>query len=325
MKNVCIVGYGAIGPIHAAALEKVENANFYAVCDCDESRIKRCTDKYFVKSYSDFDEMLSDASIDSVHICTPHYLHFDMVRKALEKNKEVVCEKPLAMDDEQFEKMLALPGVEKVAVCFQNRLNTCVLKMKEILASGQVGSVIGVRGLLTWIRDKAYYDTDSWRGKWETEGGGVLINQAIHTLDLMGYFTGGFKSLKAAMNNFSLENVIEVEDSFMASLRTNSDAKAIFFATNAFSSNSTPDILVVCEKGTLHYTDDKLFLNDEMLCHDVTAEGEKAYWGTGHITLLKEYYDHGKYFSVFDLANTMKTVFAMYESARQGGKEIYIK
>lgn len=325
MKNVCIVGYGAIGPIHAAALEKVKNARLYAVCDCDEERILRCTEKYDVVTYTDFGEMLNDENIDSVHICTPHYLHFDMVRKALEKNKEVVCEKPLAMDNEQFEKMLKLPGVEKVAVCFQNRLNTCVLKMKELLASGKMGEVLGVRGLLTWIRDKAYYDTDEWRGKWETEGGGVLINQAIHTLDLMGYFTGGFKSLKAVMNNFSLEDIIEVEDSFMASLRTNADAKAVFFATNAFSSNSTPDIQVVCEKGTLHYTDDKLFLDDEMLCHDVTAEGEKAYWGTGHIALLKEYYDHGKYFTVFDSANTMKTVFAMYESAGQGGKEIHIK
>ncbi len=325
MKNVCIVGYGAIGPIHAAALEKVESARLYAVCDCDESRIKRCTEKYDVVIYTDFNEMLNDSNIDAVHICTPHYLHFDMVRLALEKNKEVVCEKPLAMDNGQLEKMLKLPGIEKVAVCFQNRLNTCVLKMKEILDSGSLGKVLGVRGLLTWVRDKAYYDTDEWRGKWETEGGGVLINQAIHTLDLMGYFTGGFKSLKAVMNNFSLKDVIEVEDSFMASLRTNDDAKAIFFATNAFSSNSTPNLQVVCEKGTLHYTDDKLFLDDEMLCHDVTAEGEKAYWGTGHITLLKEYYDYGKYFSVFDSANTMKTVFAMYESAKQGGKEIFVK
>ena len=324
MKNVCIVGYGAIGPIHAAALEKVENARLYAVCDCDESRILRCTEKYDVVSYTDFSEMLEDKNIDSVHICTPHYLHYDMVKQALEKDKEIVCEKPLAMNDEQFEEMLKLPGVERVAVCFQNRLNTCVLKMKEILEGGSLGKVLGIRGLVTWIRDKAYYESDAWRGKWETEGGGVLINQTIHTLDLMGYLAGGFKSLKANMANYSLEDVIEVEDTFMASLRMKNDAKAIFFATNAFSSNSSPDVQVVCENGTLHYTDDKLFLNDEVLCRDVTAEGEKAYWGTGHITLLRRYYDEGKYFSVFDAENTMKTVFAMYKSAKNGSIETYI-
>ena len=273
MKNVCVVGYGAIGPIHAAAIEKVENARLYAVCDCDESRIKRCTDNYDVVTYTDFDEMLDDVNIDTVHVCTPHYLHFDMVRKALQKGKAVVCEKPLAMDNGQFEKMLKLPGIDEVAVCFQNRLNTCVLRMKEILSSGELGRVLGVRGLLTWMRDKAYYDTDEWRGKWETEGGGVLINQAIHTLDLMRYFAGDFTSLKAQMANFSLENIIEVEDSFMAYLKAENDAKAVFFATNTFCSNSSPDIQVVCEKGTLHYTDDKLFLDDELLCHDVTAEG----------------------------------------------------
>ncbi len=83
MKNVCIVGYGAIGPIHAAALENVANARLYAVCDCDESCIKKCADNYDVVTYADFEEMLGDESIDSVHICTPHYLHFDMVKKAL--------------------------------------------------------------------------------------------------------------------------------------------------------------------------------------------------------------------------------------------------
>ena len=325
MKNVCIVGYGAIGPIHAGALETVENARLYAVCDCDEERILRCTDKYDVVAYTDFNEMLNDDNIDSIHICTPHYLHFDMVRLALEKGKDVVCEKPLSMNNEQFEKMLTLPGVEKVAVCFQNRFNTCVFKMKEILSEGTLGDIIGVRGLVTWNRDKAYYEADAWRGKWETEGGGVLINQTIHTLDLMGYLTDGFKSLKAKMANFSLEDVIEVEDSFMASLKTNSDVGAVFFATNAFPSNSSPDVQVVCENGTLHYTDDKLFLGDELVCRDVTAKGEKAYWGTGHMTLLQQYYDFGTYFSVFDSKNTMKTVFAMYESAKNDGKETYVK
>ena len=111
----------------------------------------------------------------------------------------------------------------------------------------------------------------------------------------------------------------------MAYLKAENDAKAVFFATNTFCSHRSPDIPVVCEQGTLHYTDDKLFLDDELLCHDVTAEGEKAYWGTGHITLLRQYYDHGKYFSVSDSENTMRTVFAMYESAKQGGKEIFVK
>ena len=84
MKRVCIVGYGAIGPIHAKALEKAEQAEIYAICDIDGSRRRRCTEKYSTVEYEDFDTMLQDEDIDSVHICTPHYLHFEMVKKALE-------------------------------------------------------------------------------------------------------------------------------------------------------------------------------------------------------------------------------------------------
>ena len=79
MKNVCIVGYGAIGPIHAKALEKVENARLYAVCDIDAAKRAKCVSQYPVTEYDDFDKMLLDEQIDSVHICTPHYLHFEMI------------------------------------------------------------------------------------------------------------------------------------------------------------------------------------------------------------------------------------------------------
>ena len=80
MKNVCIVGYGAIGPIHAKALERVEGASLYAICDIDAANRKKCVDTYHVKEYEDFDQMLLDPQIYSVHICTPHYLHFEMIK-----------------------------------------------------------------------------------------------------------------------------------------------------------------------------------------------------------------------------------------------------
>ena len=90
MKNVCIVGYGAIGPIHAAAIEKVQSAKLYAICDIVPERCARCSEQYpGIKEYYDFDKMLEDDAIDSVHICTPHYLHYEMIVKALDKGKTV--------------------------------------------------------------------------------------------------------------------------------------------------------------------------------------------------------------------------------------------
>ena len=96
MKNLCIVGYGAIGPIHAKAIEETAGVKFYAVCDNNPDRIEKCKKDYDVKAYLDFDEMLLDENIDSVHICTPHYLHFEMIKKSLAYGKTVVCEKPVA-------------------------------------------------------------------------------------------------------------------------------------------------------------------------------------------------------------------------------------
>lgn len=324
MRNVCIVGYGAIGPIHAKALSVIDEANFYAVCDTDISHINVCKEKYDVISYTDYSTMLNDADIDTVHICTPHYLHYEMVKLALEKGKKVVCEKPIAMKKDEFESMLKLPDIDKVVIVFQNRLNACVNKMKELLDNKTYGNINGVRGLVTWCRNKEYYTKADWRGKWETEGGGVLINQTIHTLDMMGYLTGGFTSLKANMMNFSLKGTIEVEDTFVASLRTKNNAKAIFFATNAYSSNSLPDIEVVCENATLHYTDGRLFVNSELVCEDSLAIGEKSYWGKGHAMLFHNYYSENRYFNIYDAENTMKTVYAMYDSAKNNGKELYI-
>ena len=324
MKNVCIVGYGAVGVVHASSLIDIDEANFYAVCDIDENRINLCKEKYDVIVYTDYAKMLEDENIDAVHICTPHYLHCEMVKLALEKGKIVLCEKPVAITDDEFESLKKLPRVNNVALVFQNRLNNCVVKMKEILSSGSMGEILGIRGLVTWYRSREYYTNSPWRGKWSTEGGGVLINQTVHTLDLMGYLAGGFKSLKARMTNFSLDDIIEVEDTFAASLRMNNGAKAVFFATNSYSSNSSPDIEVVCEKGTLHYTDGKLFVNGEIISQDNSATGEKAYWGTGHAKLFRNLYEQNEYFTVFDAENTMKTVYAMYKSAKNGGKEINI-
>ena len=113
MKNVCVVGYGAIGPIHAAAIEKTDQARLYAVCDIVPEKLEQCQKEYDVVTYTDFDEMLLDKNIDSVHICTPHYLHFAMIKKALATGKDVLCEKPVTMTQAEFEELLKTDGEYK--------------------------------------------------------------------------------------------------------------------------------------------------------------------------------------------------------------------
>lgn len=318
MKRVCIVGYGAIGPVHAKALEKVKNAELYGVCDILEERRKACRDKYGVKEYDDFERMLMDANIDTVHICTPHYLHFEMVKKALAAGKDVVVEKPVTMTKEEFQQLVLLDGKERICVVLQNRLNPSIQKMKEVVDSGILGKVKAAKGVLTWKRDQTYYESGAWRGKWATEGGGVMINQAVHTLDYFNYLIGDVTSVKAQMCNFSLENVIEVEDTCMAMFELEQGIRGVFFATNGYSEISTPFFEILFECGRARYIDKQLWINGEKIVEDAKPTIGKDCWGGGHEELMRRYYDEQEYFTVEDVANTMNTVFALYESA-QGG------
>lgn len=325
MKKVCIVGFGAIGPIHAMALEKVSQARLYGVCDLDPARRRACRERYGAVEYEDFDAMLQDEEIDSVHICTPHYLHYEMIRKALEAGKDVVAEKPLVRTRQEWEELQRLPGADRICVVLQNRLNPCIQRMRELVRSGELGPAKAVRGILTWNRDRAYYESARWRGKWETEGGGLLINQAVHTLDFFSYVVGDVCGVRADMCNHTLEGVIEVEDTLAAHLELEGFPESkgrvggVFFATNGYGENSSPFFEISFEKGIARYMDQKLWINGAKAAEDVPAAAGKDYWGSGHERLIKRYYDEGTYFTLADAANTMETLFAIYEDAARGG------
>ena len=320
MNNICIVGFGAIAKTHAEALERVENARLYAVCDIKEEKIEQAKQLYEnIVSYSDFDKMLEDEKISGVQICTPHFLHFEMIKKALEKGKTVVCEKPIVMTKGEMDQLLKLENSDKVAVVFQNRLTPCIKKAKEVVESGTYGKMIAAKCQITWKRTKEYY-SDDWHGRWATEGGGVLINQTIHTFDYFDYIMGGIETLKANMMNFALD--IEVEDTFVASLKLKCGAEALFFASNAYGTSTYPEFEINLENGTILFRDNKLFLNGEVVAENSKEFLGKDYWGIGHVGLLKNFYEKNKYFSPFDVKDTMYGVFAMYESAEANGKEI---
>jgi len=326
MKNICIVGYGAIGPIHAQGITETKNGNLYAVCDINPAKIKLCQAQYeHVIGYTDFYEMLKDNNIDCVHICTPHYLHYEMITAALKASKKVICEKPIAINREEFDALLNNEHIDDLALVFQNRLNPCSQVLKSIIDSRELGKILYCRALVVWNRSKEYYLADKWRGKWATEGGGVLINQAIHTLDLMSYLVGDIQSVKANMATYALDDTIEVEDTLSAYFKYEHGATGVFFATNAYGTNNPPDIEIHFENGVARYVDDKLYINGELAAQNVTATGEKAYWGTTHANLVANYYDHNTYFKITDATNTMGTLFSIYYSARNGGAEVNVK
>ncbi len=327
-KISAVVGYGAIGPIHAAAIEKSEFARLYAVCDTDSAALARAEAEHDgIRTFSSYDELLCDTTVDTVHICTPHFLHSEMLIKAHNAGKNVVVEKPAVMKAEEAESVRRVFSDETVKACaiLQNRTNPCVCEMKRLIESGKYGAVRCAKGAVTWFRDKKYYESAEWRGKAETEGGGVVINQALHTLDLLRYLCGEFQEIRSNCSNRSLEGIIDVEDTAEAYIKTVGGAVVLFYATNAYPTSAPVEIEIALENAVLKYTHNRLFLikDGEMreIASETTDNTEKWYWGKGHEIQIDGFYSAlcgsgGEYPSLEEGLKAAEAVFGIYSSAQ---------
>ena len=332
MKRTCIVGYGAIAPNHTAAIVGSDFAELYAVCDNNPEKLERAKkDHPGIKVYQDFEDVIADANIDVVHICTPHYLHGPMAEKTLLAGKDVFLEKPVCLNMDEFEKLEKAQEIsgKRVCVCFQNRVNPCVRKIQEELP--RLGKIKAIHGTLMWFRDRAYYESGEWRGKWATEGGGLIINQAIHTIDLLGMFSGGFKSVDATLTTKCLGDCIEVEDTAAVVFETECGARTLFFGSTCYPIDASNVVEIHCEKGSLIYTREALTLvqdgTEAVIENDKSAQIGKSYWGSGHYMAINEFYrlletGDGEIISLASVKNTMKTVFALYESGKTNERKI---
>ena len=225
--RVGVVGCGGIAQVHGTVLQHLEGVELVGCADIKPERAQAFAETYGGRAYSSMEELLEHEQLDAVHLCTPHYLHTPMAKLAASRGLHVFTEKPPVMTWEQWAEFRQLEQAPvRVGVCFQNRYNPSVQLLREVLASGKAGKVLGARAFVTWHREAPYYTESGWRGSLQTEGGGVLINQSIHTLDLLGQFLGRATQVEASMMNHHLKGVIEVEDMMEAYL-TFGEAHAI--------------------------------------------------------------------------------------------------
>ena len=206
--------------------------------------------------------MLDEVKPDVVHVCTPHYLHCEMILAALERNINVLCEKSMCISNAEIEKILETEKRSKAifGVCLQNRYIPACIKAKEFLEDRKIDYATGQ---VVWSRDREYYEHDAWRGKKKTEGGGVLINQAIHTLDMLEWLVGFPTSLTAITENLTLKGVIDVEDT--AVILAEGKVGFSFFATNGSVNDFPFEITIYAGADTLKIVKDKLYLNDSLV------------------------------------------------------------
>ena len=290
-----LIGCGTVSANHFYALDKLkEKVEVVALCDLSEEKCNDANRKYGfgARVYTDYLKMYDECKLDAVHIATPHYLHAPMTIEALKRGIYVFSEKPMCINEEQMEEMLKAEreSTASAAVCFQNRFCPAILKAKEIVKEDG-GAVTGY-GALFWERDEKYYTESGWRGRYETEGGGVMINQAIHTLDLLCEFLGKPVTVRATTNNRHLAGIIEVEDTCEGIIGFDSGKRANFYATTSFIGAASTTLFIVTKNHTVEMRGYDLFVDGEYVNTDDHKNFVgKACYGNGHLPLIERFYD----------------------------------
>ena len=216
--RVGLIGCGKVGSIHAAALKSIPEAHFVAACDSNAERAVAFAAKYIVKAFTDLPAMLKE--VDAVIIGTPHPLHAEPAIRAADAGVHVLVEKPMAATVADCDAMLAAAKQSGVllGVISQRRFFEPVQRIKRAIDAGKIGKPsLGVFLMYSW-REPSYYTSDPWRGKWDTEGGGVLVNQSPHQLDILLWLLGPAAEVSGYWANVNHPNV-EVDDTAVANIR----------------------------------------------------------------------------------------------------------
>jgi predicted dehydrogenase len=232
--RTALVGIGKVTDMHARALDHLKESRFTAVCGRSSDKTGNYAAKYGVKAYTDVAEMVSREKIDAVIICTPHPNHRDPTIAALEAGAHVLVEKPLASSLEDCDAMLEASRRfgKQIGVVCQRRWYLPAMRVKRAIDDGKIGEpVFGTINMLGW-RDEAYYESDPWRGTWKGEGGGVLVNQAPHQLDMLQWFMGEIEECYGIWSNLN-HPYIEVEDTANAILKFKNGAVANIIVSNS--------------------------------------------------------------------------------------------
>ena len=324
MLRAAIIGLGDVSAVHIPAIEASERAELVAVCDVDASLESTVPGAQF---YTDYETMLATEELDCVHICLPHYLHVPVARACVEHGVNVLLEKPLALNTKEALELVALererPGT-KICVSLQNRRNESVEALLEIVRERRYGPVQGVKGLVVWSRPASYYQAKPWRATMKHAGGGTMINQSIHTLDLMQLVGGEVEAIRGSIDNL-VHHDIEVEDTATAHIRFAAGARGLFFATVSWVQNESVELQVVMEEATCTIRDSVLSCTTPdgtttRVAEDARLHGSKFYYGASHDKLINEFYasiedNSDDYIHTRDALASIRMVDAIRESS----------
>ena len=319
--KVAVIGLGVISANHIEAI-LASGQEIVALCDVVKEKCENVIKSRSltgVQVYTNYKEMLDSEEIDCVHICTPHYLHAEMVVYALNKNVNVFCEKPIAISKEQLAEIekAVKSSTAQLGVCLQNRYNQSTKYVLDLIKDSKV---VAASGLMAWGRGEKYYKSAEWRGKWATEGGGVMINQALHTLDLLMLFTDFPNYCTAHLSNNSLKDVIEVEDTAFGMFDFDDGRRFIINATNAALSTFSVQFSLATKDYLIYMAGENVIVNGKLAeIKPPEVKLGKECWGVGHFLIIEDFYkklQNGERFEIdfYEARKVVDLILAMYSS-----------
>ena len=287
--RVGVIGLGNMGSFHTSYMNSMPGASLGAVCDVDPAKLAKFVEKYNCAGFATYQELIASKTCDAVLIATPHYDHPPIAEAALAAGLHVLSEKPIGVTVGSARKLNATAAKYphlKFGIVFQNRMNPVFRKMKELISSGELGEVTRVTWLITdWFRTWTYYASGGWRATWAGEGGGVLINQCPHNLDLLQWITGLMPNRVTAVASLGKTHPIEVEDEVSAILEYPNGAIG-HFVTSSGEAPGTNRLEICGDHGKLIAEHGKLtFVRTRQNVRDLRENSPQAFVSTENWTI----------------------------------------
>jgi len=339
--KVGIIGCGNIFPMHAQSLVNIPRITIQAVCDIKIARAKKAGAQYNCEFYTDYRKMLGEKEFDAIHILTPHYLHPSMIIDAAKSKIHVLCEKPIAIEPKDADKAIKTCEKNKVklGIISQNRYNPGSQLVKKNLLNGNLGKIKAAKLIVSYHKPDSYYRKSDWKGTWDKEGGGVLIDQSIHFIDVLRWFINDKVDYVEANIANRMHKFIKVEDLAEGVIRFKKGAYICFCLTNYYSYDDDTEIELDCEKGRVNISKDSArigFYNGKSLKANPKpgeyidyGKGIKDYWGFCHWVQIKNFYkaladNKEPEINGIEGKKTLEIVYNIYKSAKLRRK-IYFK
>ncbi len=340
--NFGIIGSGMIANVHAKVIQNIDNANLVGVCGLDPVKAHKLAEQYDCKSFLNYADMVRSPEIDIVTVATPSGNHMEPTVEAALNGKHVLCEKPLEISLERVDKMIE--AHQKAGTClggiFNFRFNDSIATLKNAIETGRFGNISYASIHVPWWRTDEYYKS-SWRGTWKLDGGGALMNQSIHMVDLLQYLMGPLDALQAyyATRGHS----IEVEDTATAIVKFRSGVLGGIYGTTASYPGEFRRLEITGTKGTVIQVENSFkvwqFADQNQEDHEIIKNFGTIEGGGGvsdpaaiayqphqkNISAFIESVEAGRPFEIdgTEARKAVEIVLAIYTAAREGKQFVF--